>query len=184
MIFVTSDTHFNHDKEFLYYPRGFNSIQEHDEKVIENWNSIVRPTDEVYHLGDFMMSGDLQYGINCMKSLNGFIYLIVGNHDSKNRLKEVALLDNVEVIGYGTQLKYNKDRSYFLCHYPTLCASWSREGKINSKVFSLCGHAHTQNRFVDWPYGGIYHCELDAHNCFPKALDEIHKEINQHLSIF
>ena len=144
----------------------------------------MRPQDEVYHLGDFMMGGDLQYGINCMKSLNGFIYLIVGNHDSESRLKEVALLDNVEVVGYATQIKYSKYRAYYLSHYPTLCAPWDYSGKMHSIVYNLCGHAHTQNRWKDWPQGGIYHCELDAHNCFPKALEEIHTEINRYKEYF
>lgn len=30
-IFLTSDLHFGHQREFLYGPRGFNTIQEHDE---------------------------------------------------------------------------------------------------------------------------------------------------------
>ena len=36
MIYFTSDTHFCHDKEFLYKPRGFSSIEEHDKTVVEN----------------------------------------------------------------------------------------------------------------------------------------------------
>ena len=37
-IWFTSDLHFCHDKEFLYKPRGFNSIEEHDTAIIQNWN--------------------------------------------------------------------------------------------------------------------------------------------------
>ena len=33
-IYLTSDLHFNHNKEFLYEPRGFNSPEEHDEEII------------------------------------------------------------------------------------------------------------------------------------------------------
>ena len=39
-IFLTSDTHFGHDREFLWGPRGFRSSIEHDEAVIANWNSV------------------------------------------------------------------------------------------------------------------------------------------------
>ena len=54
-IWFTSDTHFGHDKEFLYGPRGFASIGQHDWEIIRNWNSVVGPDDEVYHLGDMML---------------------------------------------------------------------------------------------------------------------------------
>ena len=37
-IFVTSDLHFGHDRGFLYEPRGFSNIEDHDEAVIANWN--------------------------------------------------------------------------------------------------------------------------------------------------
>ena len=82
-IFVTSDTHFGHDREFLFSPRGFTSIQEHDAAVIANWNSVVGPDDVVYHLGDVML-GDNAYGITCLKLLNGNIKIIPGNHDINN----------------------------------------------------------------------------------------------------
>ena len=34
-IFLTSDSHFNHNKDFIYERRGFNSIEEMNEKIIE-----------------------------------------------------------------------------------------------------------------------------------------------------
>ena len=36
MIYLTSDTHFCHNKDFLYEPRGFQSIEEHDEAIVKN----------------------------------------------------------------------------------------------------------------------------------------------------
>ena len=38
------------NKNFLYEPRGFNTIEEHDRAIIKNWNEIVKPDDdgEVY----------------------------------------------------------------------------------------------------------------------------------------
>ena len=77
MIYFTSDTHFCHNRPFLYEPRGFKSIEEHDETIVTNWNSIVKPEDEVYHLGDVMLI-DNEKGIKYLKSLNGKIHLILG----------------------------------------------------------------------------------------------------------
>jgi calcineurin-like phosphoesterase family protein len=61
-IFITSDLHFGHDRGFLYEPRGFSNIESHDETVIQNWNSVVEPEDEVYILGDLMLN-DNSHGI-------------------------------------------------------------------------------------------------------------------------
>lgn len=58
--FYTSDTHFCHDRILQMQPRPFTSIVEHDEHIIERWNSVVREQDIVYHLGDFAF----QLGIN------------------------------------------------------------------------------------------------------------------------
>ena len=41
-IWFTSDTHFGHIKDFLWSPRGFYSIQEHDEAIIHNWNEVIK----------------------------------------------------------------------------------------------------------------------------------------------
>ena len=67
MIYVTSDTHFNHPRDFLFAPRGFSSCFEHDEQVIKNWNSVVKSDDIVYHLGDLGMGTDYDYLVYCIR---------------------------------------------------------------------------------------------------------------------
>ena len=53
--FITSDLHFGHKNILEYDKRPFSSIEEHDESLIENWNSLVRPQDLVYCLGDITL---------------------------------------------------------------------------------------------------------------------------------
>ena len=40
-IWLTSDLHFLHNKEFLYKPRGFDSVEEMNEAIIERHNVLV-----------------------------------------------------------------------------------------------------------------------------------------------
>ena len=56
-----------------------------NETIIERWNSLVKPEDTVYHLGDVIM-GDLEAGLPLVKSLNGKIKLTLGNHDTPQRV--------------------------------------------------------------------------------------------------
>lgn len=60
----------------MYKPRGFNSIQEHDEQIIKNWNEIITDEDEIYILGDLMLN-DNEYGLKCLKQLKGKIHVIL-----------------------------------------------------------------------------------------------------------
>lgn len=36
-LYFLSDTHFFHDKEFLYQPRGCLSVEEMNKKIVKNW---------------------------------------------------------------------------------------------------------------------------------------------------
>ena len=53
-IWLTSDWHFNHDKEFVWKARGFESVHEMNQAIIERHNSKVEDEDDVYVLGDLI----------------------------------------------------------------------------------------------------------------------------------
>lgn len=76
--FWLSDTHFGHAK--VATKRGFDSAREHDEVLIDNINSMVRRSDQVWHLGDVGV-GPEAHTLQCMERLHGRWYLISGNHD-------------------------------------------------------------------------------------------------------
>lgn len=180
MIYFISDTHFNHSKEFLYIPRGFTSVLEHNEGIIERWNSVVNDDDDVYLLGDCMLENN-DSGMECMKRLNGKIHIIFGNHDSIARQELYKTLPNVvEICGYATVLKY-KGYHFYLSHYPALVSNYDTDKPLKTRVISLCGHTHTQNKFNDIDKGLIYHVDADAHDCTPVSIDEIIEDIKEEL---
>lgn len=55
--FFVADTHFGDDNIRRYENRPFETTEEMDTVLIENWNSAVTVNDEVYVLGDFGASG-------------------------------------------------------------------------------------------------------------------------------
>lgn len=126
--FFTSDTHFAHKNIIEYDKRPFTTIEEHDQALINNWNSVVKNTDQVYHLGDFGWNPDaLQY-------LNGQIFLIKGNHDKNpiTRHKRFGFVKDVYRIPtkrFGIGI--------FLSHYSH--RSWAKMGYGEIHLF---GHSH------------------------------------------
>lgn len=168
-IFLTSDTHFGHDREFLWGPRGFTNSQEHDEAIIKNWNETVGPDDIVYHLGDLML-GDNAHGIECVKRLNGHIKLIRGNHDTDARWKLYGTLPNVELIGWADVIKYKK-YNFYLSHHPTLTSNLEKAPHLRMHLINLYGHTHQMGKFYqDMPY--MFHVGLDSNNNRPILLDD------------
>lgn len=179
-IWVTSDSHFGHSKPFLYEPRGFKNIDEHDEAVIQNWNSLVKPNDIVYHLGDVMLNDD-EHGLKFLQRLNGHIQMVRGNHDTDNRLHMYAECWNVESVGdWATVIKSGK-QSIYLSHYPTITSNYDVDKPLKTRVINVCGHSHTKDPFADWDKGLIFHCELDTNNCKPWNLEDILKAIRKRL---
>ena len=54
-VWVTSDWHFFHDKDFCYAARGYKSAEEMTNILINKYNEVVGPDDIVFCLGDCMM---------------------------------------------------------------------------------------------------------------------------------
>jgi hypothetical protein len=55
-LFVTSDTHFNHNKDFVYKARGYENPQEMTEDMIRIINDTVGKDGILLHLGDFCLN--------------------------------------------------------------------------------------------------------------------------------
>lgn len=79
--FVTSDHHFGSWKLNQCPWRGPVFSQAEEEELIAKWNSVVKPTDMVFHVGDFCDSGVADL-MEYRKRLNGNIILVKGNHDN------------------------------------------------------------------------------------------------------
>lgn len=172
-IFLTSDLHLGHNKQFIYKVRGFNSIEEMNETIIERWNSVVSNDDDVYILGDLML-GELN-NIEYIKRLNGKLHIVLGNHDTANRESAYKQLANVVEVELAIKLKYKKYH-FFLTHYPCLTGNLERES-LYQMTLNLYGHTHQMNNFFyEIPY--MYHVGMDSHNCYPILLDDIIQEMN------
>lgn len=74
--------------------RGFNNSYEHDETIINSWNSIITKRDLVFILGDVTMEKVEHY--HQLDRLKGRKIVVLGNHDLPKHTRQ--LLMHVESV--------------------------------------------------------------------------------------
>lgn len=138
-VFFTADTHFGHNNIITYCKRSFRDVDEMDETLMRNWNSVVSADSIVFHCGDFGL-GKMQRLKEIRERLNGEIYLVMGNHEFRQTntyfemFAEVAMQMCIEVDCH----------RIYLNHYPFLCFS----GSNRRDVWQLFGHVHSSGNDI------------------------------------
>lgn len=171
MIYFTSDYHFNHNKDFIYKARGFNSIEEMNAAIVRTHNLVVNENDDIYILGDLALGENNIYtnpAFKMIAELKGKIHLIRGNHDTDEKIKLYESMPNIVEIVDAKYLRCGK-YTLFLSHFPCLISG----DHINHKGFiNLFGHTHQQtSRFENKT--DMYHVGVDSNACCPISLEAI-----------
>lgn len=136
-IFFTSDTHFNHENIMKLCNRPWNNVNDMNEYMIEQWNSVTDKDSLIFHLGDFAWGNNWMPILN---RLNGRKILIMGNHDFKNK-DSYAFEHGFEYVTQ--QMFINiEHRKVILNHFPMLCYGGTYR-KDEDKVYQLFGHVHS-----------------------------------------
>jgi calcineurin-like phosphoesterase family protein len=181
-VFFTSDTHFGHDEIIDWCRRPYKDVNEMNEELIKNWNSVVGPTDVVYHLGDFALGGSRLWK-GTLSRLNGKKYLIIGNHDEKNLRSGYA----VYFEGIHWQVKIRVEgRAIYLNHAPFLCYGGTYRPQEKA-VWQFHGHTHEmqgENLGEDYPrlqyrFPFQYDVGVDFNDYRPISFTEICKKIRE-----
>lgn len=143
-----SDPHFAHANVLKFESEfhSFNSIDEHDQAIIDGWNRLVQEDDTVFFLGDASMPRiKLNYLKEIFSKLKGKIVWLRGNHDDHIdpwlwELKKVANIvefKDYEEIFFSDLTHKSGLRRVVLFHYPIL----EFNGKFHDS-YHLYGHSH------------------------------------------
>lgn len=157
--FFTADTHFGHTNIIKHSHRPFTSVEEMDQKIIDNWNCFVNENDEVWHLGDFNFRSIVKTD-HYLKQLNGRINIIWGNHDDEFAKKYRHLFYSFQDVKY---LKLSGEK-ITLNHYAQRV--WRNSGHGSWHLF---GHSHG-----DLPnIGKSMDVGVDCYSYCPMHFDEV-----------
>jgi calcineurin-like phosphoesterase family protein len=138
--FFTSDQHFDHDRIIELCKRPFANADEMNEKMIANWNVVVKPEDTVHFLGDFAVGKTTspEKAADYANKLNGSVEFCVGNHDEALlRAYERGMLERWIQRPLYYELKPTKKLTIVLCHYAM--RNWQYRGYGSWHLF---GHSH------------------------------------------
>jgi calcineurin-like phosphoesterase family protein len=147
--FFTSDHHFSHSNIIKYCNRPFSDVEEMNRILIENWNSVVKTNDTVYHLGDFgftqrAKAEDFERLQKLCGRLRGKIILIKGNHDTNiDKIKRFETVKDYHVI-------HTHNTRFVLFHYPMRSWQFANRGSIH--LFGHC-HSNMPNHYKSFDIG-------------------------------
>ena len=168
MNFYIADTHFGHKNILKLCNRPFESIEQMNHCIIQNWNNKVKNSDNVYIVGDMFFKCENIEDI--LKNLKGKKHLILGNHDGwakyeclKGFFESVDLMCEVQ----------DKGRAIVLCHYPLV--TFKHQSRKNA--FMVHGHIHNKQDGDFWPIlksrENILNAGVDINGFAPVTLDEM-----------
>jgi calcineurin-like phosphoesterase family protein len=177
-VFFTSDEHIGHRNVLKFCNRPFSDLGEMKDKLISNHNSVVKPGDRVYHLGDmFWRTVPVKEALDYRYALNGEHYFIWGNHDElveRNLILSKSFVwcrdvENLKVEGYPP---------IWLSHYAHRVWNGSHRG-----TWHLYGHSHSQLQEQN-PTGAMdesplsFDVGVDAVGYFPVSIDQVRAKMD------
>jgi calcineurin-like phosphoesterase family protein len=163
-IFFISDTHFGHlgvckflRSDGITPLRPWDNIEEMDEALVKNWNSVVKPNDSIYHLGDVVINRRF---LATLDKLNGSKRLILGNHD---------IFNHSDYTKYFKRLHGSlKIDDFILSHIPLHPDSVPYWATAN-----IHGHIHAND--VDSPL--YYNVSVENINYTPISLEDLRIQV-------
>lgn len=169
--FFTSDTHFGHGNVIRHAGRPFADADEMDAAMITNWNAAVTPSDRVYHLGDFSFH-KAERTAEIIRSLNGQIHLIRGNHD--------RVLDGLRHLFASFQdykeikvtLASGETQRVVMLHYALRVWNRSHHG-----AWHLYGHSH--GTLPDDPFARSMDVGVDPNGFVPLSVEQIAEHMSR-----
>ena len=168
MIYFTADLHFGHSNVISYENRPFQTVEEMDGALIQNWNRRVSPEDEIFILGDLTLKGPEKANA-VLEQLQGRKYLVRGNHDGYVERAAFCQAHFQWVKDY-YELVY-QGRRFILCHYPLLSWNGMWRGAVH-----LHGHQHNPpcyNEDIRKIVLARLDVGVDAQNMAPISLEEL-----------
>jgi len=175
-----SDLHLSHRKMYdLPFPstgdpnkpmRDFDSMEECEEYMIDQYNQVIKDNDKVYFIGDVVMDKKSLPMLKRMKK--GHKYLVMGNHDDRTCITNYKQYFN-KIYGCLYMNKFKIVISHFPCHMRML-----RRSEWGPPRFLWNLHGHTHDSYVMQDGSNLFddryiNVSVEATNYRPISAEEL-----------
>lgn len=186
--FFVSDLHYQHNKDFIYTKRKdlnskiYQNVTEHDNGIINSWNSVCTKDSIVFNLGDVAFNDSDGHSFKSLMRKTSFSkqFILWGNHTSGHRQTYLELLKsafpqaisenagaidiNFEVYPLSYNVDGNPDKQViFLPTYVEIQINSTKlmlnhypiisHNGVGKGFYHLCGHSHGSCEFTNKDIG-------------------------------
>lgn len=137
--------------------------------LIKNFNSIVKPCDTTYILGDFTMKCSYENLSFLMNRLNGAKHCILGNHDSKKHFMQMLSEGIIKSVDQAIGISIN-GQYIWMSHYAHRVWNQSHHG-----AWHIYGHSHGSLP----PIGLSWDVGVDNNNYYPVSFEQLSEIIKK-----
>lgn len=113
-VYLISDTHFDHENIIDYCNRPFDSLDEMENRIVNNWNSRVSYGDNILFGGDLAMA-PAGKAASYSERLSGNMVVLMGNHDSFSKWKAPFPVLESKYFQYNY---YGEEYEFYYSHWP------------------------------------------------------------------
>ncbi|MDR1484120.1 MAG: metallophosphoesterase [Planctomycetaceae bacterium] len=164
--FFIADPHFGHEAIIRFANRSFESVDEMNRVISDNWNRVVLPEDEIFVLGDFAVGIELDAIKSIIASLNGHKIFVFGNHD---RLISFSWWRDESGFQEVSRFPLLLNDFYILSHEPLYM-------NATMPYLNIFGHVHANDIYRDVsPHG--FCVSAERLNYTPISLTEIKERV-------
>lgn len=174
MIYFIADTHFNDEDIIAYEKRPFKSVEEMNNHIIDQCNSVLKDDDTLIIVGDFMKINPFNRDIDTLnecksilKRMRGYKWLIKGNHDivQSARYQEYGGFEEV------SSNPIILEEFFIVSHMPMYVSS-------KMPYANIFGHVHNNPIYRDY---SDRHCCVSAERIHyqPLSFDEIKERMRK-----
>lgn len=191
-VWFSSDLHIGHGK--VSDIRGFNTPEDHDQALADNWDDAVHPDDHIWILGDLSAGGAEAEGraLFWMDSRPGHKHLILGNHDRGFPGHRGAhkyfprYYESFESVSTGARRKID-GHQVLLSHFPYAGGGDHTEVERHTQwrlpdlgTPLLHGHTHQEGESTTWTDKGTMQISVgpDANDLTPVSVDMVRFQLN------
>jgi len=171
-IYFASDFHYNHQRDFIWTPRGFKTYQEHD-KFLEDQCKSLTEKDLLIYLGDYSLNTTDEQTSALLHNTKAQIFYVFGNHEGyhsrfyRNSLEQFwGSKTNIQIFPfsvdkttndgkasipfpkgkYCNEITYFGEEAYFQIgnnfYFCRHMAPLIWDRMKYNNQFALCGHSH------------------------------------------